>query len=155
MRKLYSLGICLFAAGVMSATGCGEKSPPGGPGVKRDGAASTTQERTPIVGTAENTFRINTPSETDVKQGNTAEMTVGIDRGKNFDQDVVLSFDGAPKGVTFSPDRATVKNGEKNVKINVNAAADAPRGGHKVTVVGTPKTGPATSVQFRIDVENP
>jgi hypothetical protein len=82
-------------------------------------------------------------------------MTVGIDRGTNFNQDVVLSFDGAPKGVTFSPDRATVKNGEKNVKINVNAAADAPRGEHKVTVVGTPKTGPATSVQFRVDVETP
>ena len=38
-----------------------------------------------------------------VLAGETKEVTLGIKRGKNFDQDVNVKLDGLPKGVTAEP----------------------------------------------------
>jgi hypothetical protein len=90
-----------------------------------------------------------------VKQGEEKNVTISITRGKNFDLDVKLSFTGLPKGVTLSPDTATIKHGDKNVAVNIKAAADAAVGKHTIAVKAAPATGEATSGEFNIDVKKP
>jgi uncharacterized membrane protein len=139
----------LFVAGALAIVGCENKSPPGGPGaVKPDGT-------TPRVTTPENSFKIGVPS-VDLKQGESKTVEVSITRGTNFDQDVKLEVANPPQGVTVKFDDATLKAGAKEVHMTVNAAADAALGEHKVTLSATPaRSGPATSVEFKVEVKKP
>jgi hypothetical protein len=171
----------LLLAAVVAFVGCAEKSPPGGPGAAKSGTTpakpgDTTRTTppaaipgdrpadTPDRGTAsrdtglttpENTFRIEVPRlETDIKQGESKTVTVGIDRGKNFDQDVRLEVSGAPKGVTVTPASPMIKAADKNVQLTIQAAKDAALGEHEITVTATPaKQGAKTSAKFQIQVK--
>lgn len=157
-----------FIAGVLTAValvGC-DQGTPGGPGVKpmgttetttttttpHDGTvttpeATTTTETTttpekPMVGTADDTFTLSMPTlSTSLKQGETKSVTVGITRGKNFDQDVTLKLADLPQGVTIEPAEPTIKHGESEATLSVKAADDAALGDFTINVVGHPAEG--------------
>jgi hypothetical protein len=138
--KRFQWGLALIA--IMAASGCNQGTS-GGPGATNtpSNTSSTTASK-PELGQAEDTFSLSLPTlATHIKQGETRSVTIGITRGKNFDQDVSLKFTDIPKGVTMTPPNPTIKHGEKETKVDVIAATDAALGDFSVNVTGHPATG--------------
>jgi uncharacterized membrane protein len=103
-------------------------------------------------------FKIAIPTfDTKVKQGETQNVTISLKRGESFKQDVTLEiklFKG--EGITFEPAKVVVKASDNpDVQIMITALKDANLGEYKVYVTGTPTTGEATSVEFKVKVEAP
>jgi uncharacterized membrane protein len=154
MKMLYT-GLAMLSlaalAGCGGATGTSEKHA-GGPG-----AATNASQRAPLVGAAENSFKISPPTfATHLKQGESKEIKIGIDRGKNFDEDVTLKFAGSPdmpKGLTFEPASPTIKHGDKEAAVTVKAKDDAAVGDFKIEVKGHPTKGPDAANTLEIKVE--
>jgi hypothetical protein len=145
--KMRLLRSAMIVLGLIALIGCNE-SPPGG-ATHNTGRASRTGLTTP-----EETFRLEAPAvDTTIKQGETKKITLKMSRGKNFDQDVKLEFNGVPQGVTITPASHTFKAGASDLEVTIEAKKDAALGKHKVEVTGTPSTsGAPTSVTFEIDV---
>jgi len=144
MKKLMG---CFLAIGLAALIGCDTKSTPGGPGATDAGG------KKPIVGQADDTFTLSPPSlSTSVKQGETKSVTIEIKRGKNFDEDVALKFDRAPKGVTIEPASSHIKHGDQDAKVNIKAADDAAVGDFTVKVTGHPAKGADAMSEFKITV---
>lgn len=144
----------LLTAGVLVVLGCETKNTPGGPGA---GAVKTKDNPSGVgVTTPESAFRLDVPNlETNIKQGEKKTITIGISRGKNFDQDVSLGFSEPPKGVKITPASGHLKAGAKDVQVSIEADKDAALGKHTVMVTGTPKTGDKATTQFQIEVVKP
>ncbi|HZZ72761.1 MAG TPA: hypothetical protein VFE24_10945 [Pirellulales bacterium] len=138
-KSIASLLVC----GLVALVGCNNKSAPGGP--------NANPENKPMVGTAENSFTISAPNES-LNQGDSKSATISISRGKNFDQDVSLSFMQLPTGVTVSPATAMLSKADKEVKVNIDAAADAAVGDFTAQVMAHPQTGADTKVDMKIKV---
>ena len=131
----------------VGALGCGQTATSGGPGANNPNADKNPLKQ------ADNTFTLDTPNlATKVKQGQSDTITIGINRGKNFDQDVALKFDGLPSGVALDPASPTIKASEKEVKLTVSAAANAAIVDADVKVTGQPTTGPAGTNTFKLSV---
>jgi hypothetical protein len=145
--------ISVLVIGLTVLVGCDAKSTPGGPGVTKTNSGSGPAGIT--LGTPENTFRLDPPKlETTLKQGETKEITIGISRGTNFDQDVKLEFGEAPKGLKFTPSNPVIKAGDKNVQVSVAVAKDAALGHHVVSLIGTPmKEGAKTSASLKLEIK--
>jgi hypothetical protein len=142
MNKLFA---GLLGATLLVGVGC-HPGTTGGPGVP-GGRGTLTHP-------AENTFSLDVPNlATKVKQGEAKEVTIGLDRGKNFDQDVNLKFEDLPTGVTIEPASPTIKHGEKDAKVTVHAADDAAIGDFTVKVVGHPNKGENAANTFKLTVE--
>jgi hypothetical protein len=151
MKTLYASLLALSLAALVGCTGSStdNTSKVGGPG-----ATGSTDRGGSILGPKENTFELDPPNlEKSITQGTSEPIVIGIDRGKNFDQDVALSFDNVPKGVSIDPAAPTIKKGDKNATINVKAAADAAVGHHEIKVVGKPGSGASASNTFKIEVK--
>jgi uncharacterized membrane protein len=130
---------------LVGLTGCNGGTT-GGPG-------ATNKDRNKI-DQPENTFRLDPPNlPTTIRQGETRAVDIGIDRGRNFDQDVTLKFTDLPRGVTIDPQAPVIKNGEREVRINVRATADAAPGTHTIKITGSPKRGADATNDFKITVE--
>ena len=145
---MYRLSLIVFAGVLVAAFGCGEKSPPGGPG------ATGTHTRS-VTGTPHDTFRLVVPSTTTtLKQGEQKEVEITVDRAKDFHEDVALTF-SAPKGLKVTPSSHTVKASEADTKVKVMVAADkdAPVGAHTIHVEAKPQTGVTTSADFKVEVK--
>jgi len=101
-------------------------------------------------------FTIGTPTlTTKIKQGETASVTISLNRGEYFKRDVTLEI-RASKGISVEPTRALVKGNEKpDVHLRVTAAKDAALGEYKIFVKGTPATGEATSTEITVKVVSP
>ncbi len=137
----------LLAAGLIGLAGCDTKGTAGGPG------AATSTDNKPLVGESEQAFHITTPSlSTTIKQGENKEVTIGISRGKNFDQDVVLKISGLPQGVTIDPANVMIKHDAKDVQVVVMAAPDAAVGDFTAHVVAHPTTGPDATNDVKFSV---
>lgn len=141
-----------IAAGVVvvlsliALPGCTDKSTVGGQGAS---------DEKPLIGEADNSFKLTVPGSvpyaTAVKEGESTPFTVGIKRGKNFNQDVSLKFEG-PAGVTVEPAGAAIKAGASDAKLTLKAADDAAPGSYDIKVIGTPSKGPAAVSEFKITV---
>jgi uncharacterized membrane protein len=143
MKKLF---VGLLGAALLAVAGChpGTTGGPGTPG----GKGSV------LGGLAENTFKLDTPTlSTKIKQGETKDVTISIDRGKNFDQDVTLKFEDLPAGVKIEPAGTVIKHGDKEAKVTVHAADDAAVGDFTVQAVGQPAKGETASSKLKITVE--
>jgi uncharacterized membrane protein len=139
MRSLLTAAVVTVLA---LAVGCSEKSPLGGPG--NTGPGKTDKD---------NTFNLTAPATaTDIKQGETKEVKVDVNRGKNFNEDVKLKFE-APKGISVSPASMNVKPDEKTAILRVEAAKDAPTGECTVDVVGQPEHGNAVKTMIKVKIE--
>ena len=139
MKKLISITIVLTL--VLAAVSRGADSPKGGSVAKGEG------------------FTISVPTfDTKVKQGETQAVTIKLDRGDSFKQDVKLQIKlSKGEGLTFDPAKVTVKASDKpEVQIKITAPKDAALGEYKVSVTGTPTTtGEPTSVEFNVKVIAP
>jgi hypothetical protein len=142
----HALGISLLLVSV-GAFGCGQTATSGGPGANDPNAGKNPLKQT------DNSFTLDVPNlATKVKQGQTDTITIGINRGKNFAQDVALKFENIPPGVTLDPASPTLKAEEKEVKLTVAAAATAALGDHDIKVTGQPATGPPATNTFKLSV---
>ena len=103
-------------------------------------------------------FKIAVPTfTTDIKQGEVQSVTISIERGDSFKQDVTLEIKlSKGEGLTFDPAKVIVKASDKpDVQLRITAPKDAALGEYKVSVTGTPTTGEATSVEFNVKVVAP
>jgi len=118
--------------------------------------AAPGTDANPAVVDPENTFRLDAPNlGVSIKQGETKVVTIGISRSKNFDQDVTLMFKELPKGITIEPAEPMIKHGEKEVKLNVTAAADAALNTFSIKMIGHPATGKDATDEFKLTVQMP
>ncbi len=156
MKTLCTALVLLASAALVgcnnhSSTGTSEKHP-GGPGV-----TNPSQKEPLFGGTNENEFKLNPPhTATHLKQGEAKQVTIGITRGQNFDQDVTLKFSGSPdmpKGVSFEPASPVIKHGDKEAVVTVKAADDAAVGDFNVKVDGHPTKGKDATTTLEIKVD--
>jgi hypothetical protein len=164
MRSAYTICFCeidevikmkmrfaaLSMAALLATVGCNQGTP-GGPGAVQN-PGSTTANR-PTYKDSERTFTMTVPTlRTDVKQGDTKDIKIGISRGKEFDQDVKLTMTGLPQGVTIEPANPMIKNSDKEVTLHMHAAADAALGDFTVKVMGRPNQGADATNDLAISV---
>ena len=115
-----------------------ETTPPAPTGTTK---TETTTTKTDTTAAKNDTFSIKVPSgATNIMQGKNQEVTVSVNRGSAFKQNVKLSFK-APEGVKITPPDAAVKSGDNDVKVLVQVGDAVPVGKHTITVTGTPDTG--------------
>ena len=119
-------------------SGCESSSPQGGSVLKSEG------------------FKIAVPTlDTKLQQGEVQNVTVSLERGEYFKQDVKLQIE-ASKGISVEPTSVTVKASEKpDVQLRITAAQNAAIGVYNVSVRGIPKTGESTSTSFTVKVVSP
>ena len=136
MKKVIAITIVLTL--VLAAVSSGADSPKGGSVGKGEG------------------FNIDVPSsDTKVKPGETQTVTIKLQRGEAFKQDVKLEIEAA-KGISVDPAKVVVKAGDKpDVQLMITAPKDAAFGEYKISVTGTPTTGEPTSVEFNVKVVAP
>jgi len=141
-------------AALIMLTGC-NSGQPGGPGANRDNnSTSTSTSNKPVIGHADETFTLDMPNlATKIKQGETKTINIGIKRGKNMDQDVKLSFDRVPEGVTIEPANPMVMHSDKEASITIKASDTAALGDFTVKVNGHPNTGPDATNEFKLTVD--
>jgi uncharacterized membrane protein len=101
-------------------------------------------------------FKISAPYfDTKIKQGETRTVTVSLKRGDYFKQDVKLEIKAAD-GISVEPAQILVKASDKSdVQLMITAHKSAALGEYKVSVMGTPETGEATSTEFNVKVVSP
>jgi uncharacterized membrane protein len=147
MKRLL-MAVLLAAVAPLGLIGCNSGSP-GGPG------ASNRDNNKPHITTQENTFSLSVPgpTATHIKQGEQKVVDIGIDRGKNFSQDVGLKIEGLPDGVTAEPAHPDLKAGQEKVRVTLKASDKAALGDFTVKVVGHPASGPDATNDFKLTVE--
>ncbi len=135
MKAVITIVLTLVLATVY---GCQSNSPKGGSVVKGEG------------------FKIAVPTlDTKIKQGETQSVTVSLERGDYFKQDVKLQIE-ASKGISVEPTSVVIKASDTpDVQLRIAAAQNSALGEYSVSVKGTPKTGESTSTAFTVKVVSP
>jgi hypothetical protein len=142
MKKAF---VGLAVAALLVVAGCNQETP-GGPG-------DTHKDKGTVLGPAEDTFKVSVPTlATHIKQGEMKSVTIGISRGKNFQEDVALKFSDMPKGVMIEGSPA-IKHGDKETAVTLKAADDAAVGDFTVKVMGHPTKGSDAVAKWKITVE--
>ena len=106
----------LMALSLAALVGCsGDHNSAASNKVGGPGATVSSDRSGSILGLKEGEFSLSPPLlSTHIKQGASDVVTIGIKRGKNFDEDVALSFSGVPDHVTLDPKAPTIKKGDEN-----------------------------------------
>ncbi|NQV26700.1 MAG: hypothetical protein HQ518_20290 [Rhodopirellula sp.] len=131
---------------VATLVGCNQGTP-GGPG------ATAANGENPTTGQADDTFNLSVPmTSSSLQQGDQSEVTVGIDRAKNFDQDVTLKFSDVPEGVTIGPVSPVIKSSDTDVKLTLTAGDGTPTGDFKFSITGHPTKGADAQIEFKLTV---
>ena len=101
-------------------------------------------------------FKVAVPTfTTEIKQGETQNVTISLQRGKYFKQDVKLQIE-ASKGISVEPTSFIIKASDKpDMQLMIAAAQNAALGEYSVSVKGIPKTGGSTSTVFVVKVVSP
>lgn len=134
----------MAALALFALVGCNNGTS-GGPGVDKN--------KPKTVGQTDETFKLSLPTlATKLKQGEAKEVTIGIKRGKNIDEDVTIKFEDVPKGVTFDPASPTIKHGDTEAKVTVKAADDAAVGDFTVKVIGKPGKGVEAKDDLKLSI---
>ncbi len=143
-----------LALTVVIGVGCSE-STPGGPGtVTTPPQSTTTTALKPVLGPDENTFSLSVPVlSMHLKQGEAVSGTISLSRGKNFDEDVALTFSGLPQGVTMEPMNAIIRHGDAEAKVLFQASEDAALGDFTIKVMGHPTQGADAKSEFKLTVD--
>jgi uncharacterized membrane protein len=136
MKKVITIMVVLTL--VLTTVSCGTDSPKGGSVAKGEG------------------FKIDVPTfDLKVKQGETQSITIKLQRGTSFKEDVKLEIEAAD-GISVDPSKITVKASDSpEVQLTITAPKDAAFGRYIVSVTGTPETGESTSVDFKVKVVAP
>jgi uncharacterized membrane protein len=137
----------VFGLALVGIWGCGESTPPGGPGANKPPSQQSTIGMTP------DTFKLVLPStSTHVKQGESNTASISVSHGKTFAQDVHMSFEGLPPGVSVEPTTTTIKPADSSVTVTVRASDTAAPGDYAVRVIGHPASGPDSTGDMKITV---
>jgi len=148
------LGGSALTLALLVAIGCDKKGTTGGPGVSGTNNSGTGNATTTTVSESRQTFNVTVPSTaTTIKQGESKTVTIGVSRGRDFDQAVALKFNDLPAGVTVDPPNAAIKSGDKETSLGIAAAATAAPGDYVIKVVAQPATGDASTADLKIKVE--
>ena len=136
----------LLAMVMMAFFGCSQ-AVPGGPGVTK------SSPRAPAYGEADNTFNLSVPHmSTTLHQGKSKEVAIGIERGKNFGEDVTLKLADGPRGVTLAVANPVILHGDTQAKVTLTATDDASLGDFTVKVTGHPTKGADATNELKITV---
>jgi hypothetical protein len=136
----------LLAMAMVAFSGCSQ-AVPGGPGV------ATPSQKGPAYGEAEKTFNLTVPHmSTTLHQGGSKEVAIGIERGKNFQEDVTLKFADGPTGVTLASANPVIMHGSTQAQVTLKATDDAALGDFTVKVTGHPTKGGDATNEFKITV---
>jgi hypothetical protein len=173
MRKLFLSS--LSAVGAFVLAGCTEGTP-GGPGATRpEVRTSSHRQAEPVAPSTANepvrrptdttpapsdtvhrgdeTFTLGVPTfSTTLKQGEAKEISIAAHRGKNFAEDVSLRFMDLPKGLTIEPENPMIRASEKDAKVMIKAAPDAPLGDFMIKVIGHPTRGADAMNELRVTI---
>jgi uncharacterized membrane protein len=137
MKTVITIVMTLVLATV---SGCSSSSEKGGSVVKGEG------------------FRIIVPTlDVRLQQGEVQNVTVSLERGEYFKQDVKLEIK-LPKGdgISVEPTSVVIKASDKpDVQLRVTVAQNAALGEYHISVKGFPKTGEPTSTVFTVKVVSP
>jgi uncharacterized membrane protein len=135
MRTAIAIVMTLALAAI---SGCQTSSPRGG-GMTKDAG-----------------FKIAVPTlDTTVQQGDVRAVTVSLQRGAYFKQDVRLQIE-ASDGISVGPTDILVKASESpEVQVRIATTNNTALGAYIVSVTGTPKTGESTSTAFTVKVVAP
>ena len=135
MKKVIMIVVTLA---LVTISGCYSSSEKGGSVLKGEG------------------FKIAVPTfDIEIKQGEVQNVTISLERGESFKQDVKLEIEAA-KGISIDPAKVLVKASDKpDVQLRITAPKDAALGVYRVSVKGTPKTGEPTSTEFNVRVVTP
>src|SRR5688572_19939015 len=121
-----TLTTSLVALGLAALVGC-NTSPPGGSGGSRGtaGTAGSTSRSA--------TFNVSAPvTATNIKQGESQEVKLSLNRGRDFKDDVTVTFD-APAGLKIEPASVKVASSDKEeFAVRVSADKGATVGDHTV-----------------------
>jgi hypothetical protein len=120
----------LALAFILTTTGCYKGSTSNGLQTKQK--EEPTQDRL-----NENGFKLVTPSTT-IAQGERSHLTIGIKRGENFSEDIALTFESLPQGVTIKPLQTVFKITANEETVSIEAAKDAALGDFTINVIGKP-----------------
>jgi hypothetical protein len=120
----------LALAFILTTTGCDKGNTSGGPGTKQK--EEPTQDRLNANG-----FKLITPSTT-IDQGEKALLTIGIERGQSFSEDIALTFGSIPQGVTIDPPQTVFKITNNEETVLIEAAKDATLGDFTINVIAKP-----------------
>ncbi len=143
-RVLPFSAICLF-----SLSGC-YQGRAGGPG------ANGPTSPKPAYEIVDQTFNLSVPLlATSIKQGEKKSVSIGIKRGKNFDEEVAIMFPQLPKGVKFDPTVPVIKHGDTQVLVMMSCDKTSSLGDFTLTVTGHPTKGADAMVDFKIRVDKP
>jgi len=94
-------------------------------------------------------FSITVPSSITLIQGGTETITVSLNRGSDFKQDVQLEINA--NDISVTPTSILVKSGDKpDVPIQIASVKNAALGNYILSVRGTPKYGKTTTVTLEI-----
>jgi hypothetical protein len=147
MRNAIAAVLGLALVGIW---GCGESGAPAG----RGGPGATNPPSQQSNAAKADTFKLSLPSgSTHVKQGETKMATISVDRGKSFTQDIRVSFENLPQGVSIEPATATVRSGDSKESFTIKASDSAQPGDAAVRVIGHPTSGPDSTGEMRITVD--
>jgi hypothetical protein len=130
-----------------------------GPGTAKvggPGATASTDRAGSLLGPKEGEFSLHPDKRflsTKVKQGASEVVTIDISRGKNFDEEVTLSFSGLPDHVTVDPKEPVIKQGGDNAKVTFKVGDDASPTDHTITVTGKPTKGEKATTTFTLTVQ--
>ena len=126
--------------------GCSQGTP-GGPGTTDKSIKKST------VGQTEDTFNLSVPMMASaLKQGEKTDVSVGIKRARDFDEDVSLQFSNVPKGITVEPANPVIKHGDTDAKFVFKAGDEAALGEFKIKIKGHPKKGGDAEIEFKLHV---
>ncbi len=99
-------------------------------------------------------FTVAVPTHNTVKQGESAPVTISLNRGSFFKRDVHLVINA--EGVDVTPDEILIKASEKpEAQLQIAAPRDAALGEYRVYVNATPAAGKTTSTEFTVKVVAP
>jgi uncharacterized membrane protein len=101
-------------------------------------------------------FKIAVPTFTTVvKQGEVQGVTVSLERGDYFKQDVKLQVN-ASAGIKVDPASVIIKASDApDVQLRITAPQNAALGEYPVSVMGIPKIGQSTATAFTVKVVSP
>jgi len=104
-------------------------------GLGCENKTTTTGSATPGTSgtTAVKKLTVTAAAQQTIKQGDTDELTVKIDRD-NFNDPVTIRLNDLPKGVTFVENEVVIPAGSTSAKITLKAASDAEVGEHNVKI---------------------
>lgn len=140
MKRALAMFLSLSSAGLIGLSGCGEKK-------GTTGGTTDPNAKDPLIGMKDGSFKITGSGTTVYVDGKPVENSIGITRGKGFDQDVSIEFSGLPSGVKVEPEKPTLAKDAKEVKYNVTASDTAAVGEYPVKVTGKPTTGDVSIIE--------